>query len=379
MSKIHGCQAARPEIIINPYKKFNGALVPDWLMEWECISVGAKLVYAKLCQCAGKNGKAYPSQVWLAKKLAMTRESVCKHIALLKNLGLITTEIRGTRRALAYLFLYHERMGELPTSAFVNPAVKNHHSTCEKNSLPCEKNSYRKESLKESKKNLSSLKGDSESPNTDPSPPSSQTASFSSDSKKEKSPLAGVQTPDLNIPSRWPRVAATGFGQSQVEQLCRVLVERLRLTIPDLAERLISSLSHAEALLEKGPLIDRYGNLVGNPKGYIFSALVDDGHFDPPAGWLSPEQLEAQEQERKRQEESRLHEHEIAETEKMAREKNETAFETWFDSLTNEELSELNSLKAENPRNQLFKSLKIWLRIYYWPKEVGKNRDNVHA
>ena len=82
---------------------------------------------------------------------------------------------------------------------------------------------------------------------------------------------------------------------------------------------------------------------------------------------------------RKRQEESRLHEHEIAETEKMAREKNETAFETWFDSLTNEELSELNSLKAENPRNQLFKSLKIWLRIYYWPKEVGKNRDNVHA
>ena len=47
MSKIHGCQAARPEIIINPYKKFNGALVPDWLMEWECISVGAKLVYAK--------------------------------------------------------------------------------------------------------------------------------------------------------------------------------------------------------------------------------------------------------------------------------------------------------------------------------------------
>ena len=247
----------------------------------------------------------------------MTRESVCKHIALLKDLGLITTEIRGTRRALAYLFLYHERMGELPASAFVTPThVKQTHSTCEKNSLPCEKNSYRKESLKESKKKLSSLKEDSGSLSADPSPPSSQTASFSSDSRKEESPHAGFQTPDLNIPSRWPRVAATGFGQSQVEQLCRVLAERLRLTVPDLAERLITSLNHAEAMLEKGPLIDRHGNLVGNPKGYIFSALVDDGHFDPPAGWLSPEQLEAQEQERKRLEGIKRHEHEIAATEK---------------------------------------------------------------
>ena len=229
----------------------------------------------------------------------MTRESVCKHIALLKNLGLITTEIRGTRRALAYLFLYHERMGELPTSAFVNPAVKNHHSTCEKNSLPCEKNSYRKESLKESKKNLSSLKGDSESPNygsVSTVKPDSQFF-FRLQKRRKISPRRGSDSG-----SQYPLAVASSSGhglrdKSQVEQLCRVLVERLRLTIPDLAERLISSLSHAEALLEKGPLIDRYGNLVGNPKGYIFSALVDDGHFDPPAGWLSPEQLEAQEQE----------------------------------------------------------------------------------
>ena len=63
----------------------------------------------------------------------------------------------------------------------------------------------------------------------------------------------------------------------------------------------------------------------------------------------------------------------------MDREKKENAFEAWFDSLTNEELSKLNALKAEKPRNQLFKSLKIWLRVYYWPNEISKKRDGVHA
>ena len=80
-------------------------------MEWKGLSPGAKLVYAKLAQCAGKNGKAFPSQCWLAEKLSLSKRSVNEHIASLIELRLIKTRTRQHTKALQYLFLWHPAHG----------------------------------------------------------------------------------------------------------------------------------------------------------------------------------------------------------------------------------------------------------------------------
>ena len=45
----------------NPYKVFQGAFAPYWILEHRGISAGAKLCYIRLLGFAGKDARCYPS------------------------------------------------------------------------------------------------------------------------------------------------------------------------------------------------------------------------------------------------------------------------------------------------------------------------------
>ncbi len=93
---------------INPYKLFIGSFVPNWLLRRTEINSTDKLVYAKLCQYAGKDGKCYPSQERLSEDLGFSARHVRNSIGNLIRLKLIVVVRNNFNYNNAYRFLKHE-------------------------------------------------------------------------------------------------------------------------------------------------------------------------------------------------------------------------------------------------------------------------------
>jgi hypothetical protein len=93
---------------INPYKMFIGAFVPNWLMERTEISPGAKLAYGRLCQYAGKNGRAFPCQDTFATALGISDRQLRRYLAELEEHSLVSVLCRGLNRPNEYSFLDHQ-------------------------------------------------------------------------------------------------------------------------------------------------------------------------------------------------------------------------------------------------------------------------------
>ena len=93
---------------INPYKLFIGSFVPNWLLRRTEINSTDKLVYAKLCQYAGKDGKCYPSQERLSEDLGFSRQHISIAIKNLIREKLIITTRTGLGKNNEYKFLMHE-------------------------------------------------------------------------------------------------------------------------------------------------------------------------------------------------------------------------------------------------------------------------------
>lgn len=74
---------------INPFKMFVGCFVPNWLMQSDKYTQGAKLTYGKLCQYSGSDGRCFPKKVTLAKDLCVSKSSAWKYVQELKDGGLI--------------------------------------------------------------------------------------------------------------------------------------------------------------------------------------------------------------------------------------------------------------------------------------------------
>jgi hypothetical protein len=100
---------------INPWKLFNGAFIPNWLLARSELSLGAKVVYARLSQFAGEGGVAYPRIAVLAAAIGMSRGATDKYLRELVNLKLIMREARrspcGDTECNNYYFLTHKWMG----------------------------------------------------------------------------------------------------------------------------------------------------------------------------------------------------------------------------------------------------------------------------
>ena len=98
----------KPGDRFNPYKKFNGIFIPDWLAVRREISQGAKIAYGRLLRYAGKDGKCYPSIDKLANDIGVKKRQVAGYLKELKELKLIESIQRGRGHSNEYLFLFHD-------------------------------------------------------------------------------------------------------------------------------------------------------------------------------------------------------------------------------------------------------------------------------
>lgn len=85
----------------NPYKMYHGAYVPNWLLESNIVSLGAKLCFGKLMQYAGRDGQCFPKQQTLADDLGVSVPSISNYVNELELVKLIM------RKDGYYLFLKH--------------------------------------------------------------------------------------------------------------------------------------------------------------------------------------------------------------------------------------------------------------------------------
>jgi hypothetical protein len=92
---------------INPYKLFCGAMVPNWLMCRTEISMGAKVLYARLMQYAGDDGLCFPGQDELSQALGVSERNVRNYLAELIAHKLIEKVRTGLRKTNRYYFLDH--------------------------------------------------------------------------------------------------------------------------------------------------------------------------------------------------------------------------------------------------------------------------------
>ena len=94
----------------NPWKIFNGAFLPNWLLCRTEVSPGAKLAYARLMQFAGRKGKCHPKQASIADELGVSSRQVRDYLAELEQHGLIESERHWKLRH--YFFTWHPWIGE---------------------------------------------------------------------------------------------------------------------------------------------------------------------------------------------------------------------------------------------------------------------------
>lgn len=92
---------------INPWMRFYGAFIPNWLLCRTEVSHGAKLCYARLAQFAGRDGRCFPMQPTLAGELGITERTARDYIRELEEFGLVESVRTGLGRENRYHFLDH--------------------------------------------------------------------------------------------------------------------------------------------------------------------------------------------------------------------------------------------------------------------------------
>lgn len=76
--------------------------VPNFILENDLISVGAKLTYAMLLKYAREMDECFPGQDRLAKDIGVTRQSIHAYINELNKAGLVDVKRRGQGRPNIY-------------------------------------------------------------------------------------------------------------------------------------------------------------------------------------------------------------------------------------------------------------------------------------
>jgi len=102
---------------INPYNMFVGSFIPNWLLEQPELSSNAKLVYGRLCQFAGKDGRAFPTIETLSVKTGLSKSTAERALAELKDAKLIDVERHGLNQPNSYFFLRHKWMDGKPDTS----------------------------------------------------------------------------------------------------------------------------------------------------------------------------------------------------------------------------------------------------------------------
>lgn len=95
----------------NPYRFFVGIFIPNALVRYKGLSPSAKLVYGRLSQYAGKDGKCFPSEDVLADEVGLSKRQVYRLISELENERFIVCQATG------YMFLWHDIFDQKPAAS----------------------------------------------------------------------------------------------------------------------------------------------------------------------------------------------------------------------------------------------------------------------
>lgn len=97
---------------INPFMRYQGGWVPNWLLRREEVSPSAKLLYARLMQYAGEDGSCFPKVETLAVEIAVSERQVARLLdELEKDYQLIERDsgrLAKGAKVNEYFFLEHE-------------------------------------------------------------------------------------------------------------------------------------------------------------------------------------------------------------------------------------------------------------------------------
>lgn len=99
-----------PGEVFNPWKRFNGALVPESILSESGLGTGPKLLYGQLRRRAGERGYCWPGHESLAKDLGVAVRTVGRWAAALLKAGFIRITRRGLNRSNTYVFLWHDSL-----------------------------------------------------------------------------------------------------------------------------------------------------------------------------------------------------------------------------------------------------------------------------
>lgn len=96
---------------INPQNLWVGCFMPNWLLRFKGLSLGAKVCYARLCQYYNPTkGFAYPPVDDLAEELDVSERSVTNYLSELVDHKLVDKTRRGLGLPNEYRFLWHPAM-----------------------------------------------------------------------------------------------------------------------------------------------------------------------------------------------------------------------------------------------------------------------------
>src|ERR1035437_1276467 len=109
----------------NPYKRFVGIVIPEQVCKYGGLSLGAKLVYGRLCRYAGENGDAYPSVPTLGKELGISGKQARRYLRELEAHKFIESDPKPGDRS-HYFFLWHQAFasGDVGTRRKAAPLPK---------------------------------------------------------------------------------------------------------------------------------------------------------------------------------------------------------------------------------------------------------------
>ena len=96
----------------NPFKLFVGSFLPNALLQYPDLTPSAKLIWARLAQYAGKDGRAYPKIATIANQVGLSEVYVQKRLKELVDKGfLVRQKATGQQRLQhfpdTYSFLFH--------------------------------------------------------------------------------------------------------------------------------------------------------------------------------------------------------------------------------------------------------------------------------
>jgi hypothetical protein len=101
----------------SPFGRFRGPIIPTWILENNCLTPGAKLLYVVMAACTCGKDHCWPSQSILAEKMRVSLRTVKNYLDELVKQNLIRIDQAKTGTVLTYYFLKSEAVKLYPSAS----------------------------------------------------------------------------------------------------------------------------------------------------------------------------------------------------------------------------------------------------------------------